>query len=121
MVLHTYILAYSIQILVGVALDEGSLEITSDNQPPSVTKASYEVLIKKDIIYAQGLSHSYWESPSSQVMDLKMDAYIPKNSANNRPAIMFIHGGGFIGGNKEHKAIVNLANYFAARGGNLFN
>ena len=29
-----------------------------DNQPPSVTKkASYEVLIKKDIIYAQGLSH----------------------------------------------------------------
>ena len=117
MVLHTYILAYLIQILVGVALDEGSLEITSDNQPPSVTKkASYEVLIKKDIIYAQGLSHSYWESPSSQVMDLKMDAYIPKNSANNRPAIMFIHGGGFIGGNKEHKAIVNLANYFAARG-----
>ena len=50
-----------------------------------------------------------------------MDAYIPKNSANNRPAIMFIHGGGFIGGNKEHKAIVNFGKLLYCTGlGNLF-
>ena len=117
MFLHTYILTFLTQILLGVALHENSFEISFDNQPPVVTRnGSYDVLIKKDIIYAQGLTHEYWESPSSQVMNLKMDAYIPKNSADNRPAIMFIHGGGFVGGNKEHKAIVNLANYFAARG-----
>ena len=117
MVLFTYVIAYLTQIIFGFALQVASLKIPFNNQPPNVTKnASYEVLIEKDIIYAQGLSHAYWESPSSQVMDLKMDAYIPKNSANNRPAIMFIHGGGFVGGSKEKKAIVNLANYFAARG-----
>ena len=117
MVLHTYILTFLTQIFLGVALHENSVEISFENKSPVVTKnASYEVLIEKDIIYAQGLTHAYWESPSSQVMDLKMDAYIPKNSAKNRPAIMFIHGGGFYKGNKEHKAMVNLANYYAARG-----
>lgn len=88
-----------------------------ETRPPSVTKqATYDVLIQKDITYAQGLSHLSWESPSSRVKDLKMDAYIPVNSSKNRPAIMLIHGGGFVGGYKEQKAIVNLANYFAARG-----
>lgn len=117
MVLHTYILTFLTQILLGVALHENSVEISFENQPPVVTKnASYDVLIKKDIVYAQGLTHAYWESPSSQVMNLKMDAYLPQNKSKNRPAIMFIHGGGFVGGNKEHKAMVNLANYFAERG-----
>jgi acetyl esterase/lipase len=88
-----------------------------DTQSPMVTEQStYEVLVTKDIVYGEGLSHESINSSSSSVKQLQLDAYVPNNTSTNRPAILLIHGGGFKSGSKESGAMVYLANYFAARG-----
>ncbi|MFY7670678.1 carboxylesterase family protein [Tenacibaculum sp. MEBiC06402] len=87
-----------------------------NNAPIITTEATYEVEITKDIVYAEGLSHESINSQNSVVKQLTLDAYVPKNSSDNRPAIMLIHGGGFKSGSKESGSMTYLANYFAARG-----
>ncbi|RXP44596.1 alpha/beta hydrolase [Lutibacter sp. HS1-25] len=42
--------------------------------------------------------------------------YVPDNDLKNRPAYMFIHGGGFAGGSKQQAQIKNLAKYYTSRG-----
>ncbi|CAL2080720.1 Peptidase_S9 domain-containing protein [Tenacibaculum sp. 190524A05c] len=88
-----------------------------NNQAPTVTENStYQVTVTKDITYAEGLSHQTINSSSSTVKELKLDAYVPNNSSTNRPAVLLIHGGGFVGGSKEVSQMTYLANYFAERG-----
>lgn len=76
----------------------------------------YDVTQTSGIIYAQGLSHESLNSDESQAIDLLLDVYVPDNELDNRPVIMLIHGGGFIGGSRTAGAMVNLAQYFASRG-----
>ena len=78
--------------------------------------STYEVLIGKNIVYAEGLSEVSINSISAETVPLKLDAYFPNNTLENRPAIVLIHGGGFAGGTKEQVHIVNMAKYFASRG-----
>jgi acetyl esterase/lipase len=90
---------------------------SSRNEIPVVhSDSTYKVSVKKDIVYAKGLSHESINSVSSKEMSLKLDVYLPDNKLKNRPAIVLIHGGGFSGGTKEHRHIVNMAKYFASRG-----
>ena len=84
--------------------------------PVVTTEATYDVLVTKDIVYAEGLSHESINSTSSTAKQLTLDAYIPNNTSNNRPAVLLIHGGGFKSGSKESGAMVYLANYLAERG-----
>lgn len=84
---------------------------------PEVKKDStYKVLIESDIIYGQGLSHVSTNSANATTMPLKLDIYSPENNIKNRPAFLFIHGGGFVGGSKKQKHIIRLANYYTSRG-----
>lgn len=93
------------------------LPSTPDLGVPTVSSAAiYSVTTTKNITYAEGLSHQSINSEEASVMSLELDAYVPDNEIENRPAILLIHGGGFIGGSKEAGAIVSLANYFASRG-----
>ncbi|AUC16692.1 hypothetical protein BTO06_16740 [Tenacibaculum sp. SZ-18] len=88
-----------------------------NGQAPTVTEqATYEVLVMKDIVYAEGLSHENINSTASSVKQLKLDAYVPDNTLLNRPAVLLIHGGGFKGGSKDVSQMTHLANYFAERG-----
>lgn len=49
--------------------------------------------------------------------DLRLDLYEPTgDTAPERPAIVFIHGGGFKSGNKDNTTMVDLAKEFAKRG-----
>ncbi len=41
---------------------------------------------------------------------------MPDNDSDNRPVVLFIHGGGFTGGIKHKPEIVEMANYYASRG-----
>jgi hypothetical protein len=41
--------------------------------------ATYEVNIREDIIYAEGLSHDSWNSANTSVVPLLMDSYVPDN------------------------------------------
>ncbi|MEJ8844564.1 alpha/beta hydrolase [Lacibacter sp. H375] len=90
---------------------------TQVSNPVSVkSSATYTVIVEQNVKYCQGLSHQTLNSPSYSTMDLTLDVYKPANNTKKKPAILLIHGGGFVGGNKTDVNIVNLANYFAARG-----
>lgn len=94
-------------------------ETTEVNQSAAMTVKSlptYTVTVDQNITYAQGLSHQTFNSASFTTVDLKLDVFKPINNNAKKPAILLIHGGGFVGGDKSDVNIVNLANYFAARG-----
>lgn len=96
----------------------------SDNVTPSpqtdipIVKAApiYDVISEANLIYAEGLSHESINSTAATAIPLQLDVFVPDNDLGNRPAIMFIHGGGFIGGTRKQGSLVNMAKYFAARG-----
>ena len=111
------ILALSTLFFLGFSTSSVDYPVRTQNDIPIVqSDSTYKVLVEKDIVYAKGLSHETINSASAQEMPLKLDVYLPDNNTKNRPAIMLIHGGGFSGGTKEHKHIVNMAKYFASRG-----
>ena len=96
--------------------------VTPESSSPTVKlNATYEVNIREDIIYAEGLSHDSWNSANNSVIPLEMDSYVPDNNLQNRPLLMLIHGGAFYGGSKQQDALVNMANYYASRGFVVFS
>ncbi len=105
-------------VLLMSCSEENNVDIPNETQkiPIVKTAAVYEVSVTKDITYAEGLSHESINSTNATVKQLKLDAYVPNNSDTNRPAILLIHGGGFVSGSKDVESMTYLANYFAARG-----
>ena len=88
--------------------------ITPQNGTPIVTaEASYSIIVDSDITYAKGLSY---ERGTVLEKELQLDVYHPDNNANNRPVYMFVHGGGFTGGDKQKGSITDIADYYASRG-----
>ncbi|MEM8983926.1 MAG: alpha/beta hydrolase [Pseudomonadota bacterium] len=77
---------------------------------------TFGIETRSDVVYGQGLTHSYWNAPDPVARDLLLDVYLPINDETDRPAIMFIHGGGFVSGDKATAAPVEFARYFAERG-----
>jgi predicted esterase len=89
--------------------------------PTVKLNATYAVTITEDITYAEGLSHDSWNSATTTIVPLLMDAYVPENNLQNRPVLMLIHGGGFSGGSKQQEALVSMATYYASRGFVVFS
>ncbi|MEM8900000.1 MAG: alpha/beta hydrolase [Bacteroidota bacterium] len=95
--------------------DEDSID--PQNEVPTIqSEAIYDVILEEDVIYGEGLSHDSLNSAGSTVMPLKLDVYVPENDLQNRPAFLFIHGGGFIGGSKTGNNANVLADYYTTRG-----
>ncbi|MEM6317132.1 MAG: prolyl oligopeptidase family serine peptidase [Bacteroidota bacterium] len=88
----------------------------NEEVPIVATDAIYDVTKAENITYAQGLSHQTINSDIASTVTLELDAYVPNNNSDNRPAIVLIHGGSFEFGSKTVPAMVNLANFFASRG-----
>ena len=59
--------------------------------------------MKKDVVYGKGGGR-----------DLKLDLSLPKEGTEPRPAIVFVHGGGWQGGNRG--AFAPQAAYLAGKG-----
>jgi acetyl esterase/lipase len=92
------------------------LQASPENNNPIVkADATYKVLIKRNITYAEGLSHD-GKSASTVAIPLKLDVYVPDNDLKNRPVYMFMHGGSFKGGSRKKKDIAAMGNYFSSRG-----
>lgn len=92
------------------------------NDIPTIKmSAEYDVLFEEDVEYAQGLSHQTVNSNNSTPIPLLLDVYAPDNDLENRPAFLFIHGGGFNGGIKHKPEIVEVANYYTSRGWVFFS
>ena len=104
------------------ACNKDNDNITPDTNIPVVTQnATYEVIVTENIIYAEGLSHDSLNSVNATAFPLFMDSYVPVNNSQNRPLLMLIHGGAFTGGTKQQEALVEMANYYAARGFVVFS
>jgi acetyl esterase/lipase len=81
----------------------GSSFALAQREPvPPFTKPE-NVEIRPDLVYAQGGGR-----------DLKLDLYLPAQANDPRPAIVFVHGGGWSGGNR--KAFARQAAHLAGQG-----
>ena len=76
----------------------------------------YEVKVTANVKYGEGLTHNSWNAEDAKPMDLLLDVYQPAGANGPLPAIIYLHGGGFIKGSRKDESAVNLAQYFAARG-----
>ena len=69
------------------------------------------ISISNDILYGNNLTHD------STIQNLLLDFYEPfGDSLSHRPLILFIHGGGFIGGTKNDIKLATLCDRFAKKG-----
>ena len=82
-----------------------------------------EIDVTKNIIYANapalnaGPYGTYHDESNTTNIDLKLDIHQPLgDSFTNRPAIIFIHGGAFVSGNKNHDDMKGFCDTFALRG-----
>lgn len=97
--------------------DENGVSPSTLGGTPIIKSAStYPIRIERNITYGEGLSHQSLNSTSATVTPLQLDVHIPENDSENRPAYLFIHGGGFTGGDKRQEVIENLADYYSSRG-----
>ena len=81
--------------------------------PPQRYREEFFSAIKstKNLIYGQAINIS------GQMETLRLDLYEPQNdSAQTRPVMIWIHGGGFTGGDKSDEQITELCTRFAKRG-----
>jgi len=105
-----------ILVALGCTKDDTTVPLGPETIPTVKEAATYTVSRTSGITYAEGLSHTTWNSASTTIMALKLDLYVPQNSAINRPALVLIHGGGLNGGSRTNTNIVAMADYFASRG-----
>ncbi|MEO1263663.1 MAG: alpha/beta hydrolase [Bacteroidota bacterium] len=105
-------------LIFSACSDDDGVATTDPTESIPIVKSdsSYAVSLEADIVYAEGLSHQNLNSTDFTVMPLKLDVYTPDNEMENRPAYVFIHGGGFVGGSKQAGRIVDLANFYTSRG-----
>ncbi len=115
--------ALSVLLLAGCgsggSSDAPVVETAVSDQPATAQvfrSATFTVDIARDVVYAQGQSHTDWNAPNPITKDLLLDVYSPMNDEIDRPAMMFVHGGGFTGGSKDTMPPSDFARYFAERG-----
>lgn len=77
----------------------------------SFIKKEYAVKVQKNLIY--GVASNFLGNTDT----LKLDLYKPLGcSLTNRPILVLIHGGAWLGGDKSDASLVQVANEFAQRG-----
>lgn len=64
-----------------------------------------------DVMYGRNYDNK------NQLTDLLMDVYEPQSdTAALRPIIFFVHGGSFVGGDRQDQSIDEIAEFFAKKG-----
>lgn len=100
--------------------DSGSPPVDDTGPAPDLDEvysaSTFTVDVRSDEVYGQGQTHSNWNAPDPEEMDLKLDLYVPDNEDTERPLVVFTHGGGWSGGDKANDAEVDFCNFFAERG-----
>ena len=92
--------------------------------PPVSAEAAFNATPVRGVVYGQGLI--YAGTPLQRVVNLTLDAWLPAQlpggppvPGSPRPALMFVHGGGFSGSilNKDKAATLTPdVGYFVERG-----
>ena len=92
------------------------------SRPVSISKAGGLDFEVEEVVYARGLSHTgEFNADASREMDLVGDLYLPEPTGDRRPALLIVHGGGFVIGTRTQAELVEFAEYFASRGWVVFS
>ena len=90
-------------------------------QPYRYTSSQFsDLTIEENVTFASvpfidGPLHTVETSTTEQ--EIKMDVFYPANDAVQlRPALVFVHGGGFITGNKNHDDMMAFCDSLAQKG-----
>jgi acetyl esterase/lipase len=85
--------------------------------PPGPSPLRYRDEVFSDVAVTNGVSYGAAVDQQGVTQDLKLDVYQPAGDTNaKRPAIVWVHGGGFSGGNRTSGEIVFQANAMAKKG-----
>ena len=85
----------------------------SPTPTPTPTSTSGTVIVTSDIQYGEGATRS-------GDIPLFLDLYQPDEACStNRPTVVFVHGGGFVGGNKRSESLTAIAEEMTARSINV--
>ncbi len=115
--------ARTVRRLVGLPLALAAVVLLSscyaDTVPDPVGAGPLRYRDQVFASYDQTTNISYGTAPDRDgtPVNLQLDLYTPTgDTATGRPAIVFVHGGGFIGGTKSSGPAVTWARTFAERG-----
>lgn len=75
--------------------------------------AEYTVTVASNVVYATGAINAH-TSPGTK--PLLLDIYQPEGAPTTNRALILVHGGGFVSGDRRSPDMVDAALYFAARG-----
>jgi acetyl esterase/lipase len=104
-------------VLVVVAFALFSAGCISLDPPPGAPPLRYRDEIFANVTKTSDVPYGLAPNYLGQVIALRLDVYRPTgDSVTNRPAIVWVHGGGFSGGTKGSGEIVDQAQTFARKG-----
>lgn len=84
---------------------------------PGTAPVRYRDAIASTVTKTSGITYRTATNRSGASVTLKLDVYEPADdTVSSRPAVVWVHGGGFSGGNKSSSEIVDEANTFAKKG-----
>ncbi|MEL6239507.1 MAG: alpha/beta hydrolase [Pseudomonadota bacterium] len=82
----------------------------SPTPTPTPSPQTGTVSVTTDILYGQGAT-------TAGSIDLFVDVYQPSETCDaNRPVVLFLHGGGYVSGDKQSDDVTELADAMNARG-----
>lgn len=85
--------------------------------PPGQAPLRYRDAIFPDLTITRGVTYGSAPDASGNPQTLTLDVYQPTaDTQTQRPAIVLVHGGGFVSGNSNNGAMVTMAKAFAQRG-----
>jgi acetyl esterase/lipase len=99
-------------VVLGAACDFPSIV------PPGAAPLRYRDQIFTTVAKTTDITYGSAVNLSNQTITLKLDVYKPPTSdtITSRPAIVWVHGGSFSGGNKSSAELVDESNTFAKKG-----
>lgn len=77
-----------------------------------VVAAQPNAVITRDVEFAKG----WVRAPAAREKPLLLDVYEPRSRGAPRPALILIHGGGFVGGDKADANVADLCRQLVHRG-----
>jgi acetyl esterase/lipase len=86
--------------------------------PPGAAPVRYRDDIFTTVAMTSDITYGSAVNISGQTITLKLDVYSPpaSDAVTSRPAIVWVHGGSFSGGNKTSPELVDESNTFAKKG-----
>jgi para-nitrobenzyl esterase len=86
-------------------------------RPDGASPLRYRDQVFTNVSVTSGLTYGSAPDAQGNAVALKLDLYQPTGDTQaNRPALVWVHGGGFSGGDKTNPLPVDVSNYFAKLG-----